>query len=124
VKAPHLLAAHRVLHSSGVGQVSPGDDVEEQRPLLVTGDEAVDHRGQLRQWNAAAESAGLAPVILRPAEELLEDEDLIEMVDAGLIPMTVVDEHKAEPVGQGLRPYHPPSRRTRGHWRRDRLGLP
>jgi membrane-bound lytic murein transglycosylase MltF len=35
------------------------------------------------------------PVILEPAPESLEDEDLIEMLNAGLIPFIVVDQHKA-----------------------------
>jgi membrane-bound lytic murein transglycosylase MltF len=37
----------------------------------------------------------LAPVILKEAPEALEDEDLIEMLSAGLIPLIVVDRHKA-----------------------------
>jgi membrane-bound lytic murein transglycosylase MltF len=35
------------------------------------------------------------PVILKEAPENLEDEDLIEMLNAGLIPLIVVDKHKA-----------------------------
>ncbi len=35
------------------------------------------------------------PVILKEAPENLEDEDLIEMLSAGLIPLIVVDKHKA-----------------------------
>jgi len=37
----------------------------------------------------------LEPVDLRPAEEYLEDEDLLELVAAGMLPWAVVDEHKA-----------------------------
>ena len=35
-------------------------------------------------------------VIIKEAPETLEDEDLIEMVNAGLIPLIVVDKHKAD----------------------------
>ncbi len=35
-------------------------------------------------------------VIIREAPEALEDEDLIEMVNAGLIPFIIVDKHKAD----------------------------
>ncbi|WP_052281843.1 lytic transglycosylase F [Kluyvera genomosp. 1] len=35
------------------------------------------------------------PVIIKLAPEALEDEDLLEMLSAGLIPLTVVDRHKA-----------------------------
>jgi membrane-bound lytic murein transglycosylase MltF len=39
---------------------------------------------------------GLAPVRVKPAPEQLEDEDLLEMVSAGLVPIAVVDSHKGE----------------------------
>ncbi len=39
---------------------------------------------------------GLKPIALVPADEYLEDNDLLEMVNAGLIPMTIVDSHKAQ----------------------------
>ena len=35
-------------------------------------------------------------IILKAAEEDLEDEDLLEMVNAGLLPLAIVDDHKAE----------------------------
>jgi membrane-bound lytic murein transglycosylase MltF len=39
---------------------------------------------------------GLPPVRVKPAPEQLQDEDLLEMVNAGLVPVVVVDSHKAE----------------------------
>jgi membrane-bound lytic murein transglycosylase MltF len=39
---------------------------------------------------------GRKPIDIRPADERLEDEDLLEMVNAGLLPWAVVDRHKAE----------------------------
>ena len=36
------------------------------------------------------------PVIIKEAPEALEDEDLIEMVNAGLVPLIVMDKHKAD----------------------------
>jgi membrane-bound lytic murein transglycosylase MltF len=50
----------------------------------------------LAALNRSFEAAGKPPMTLRPADEHMEDEDLLEMVNAGLIPMVVVDEHKAE----------------------------
>jgi len=38
---------------------------------------------------------GLKPIAIMPIDENLEDEDLIEMVNAGLLPYAVVDDHKA-----------------------------
>ena len=40
--------------------------------------------------------AGKAPVPVKSAPEELEDEDLLEMVNAGLVPLTVVDSQKAQ----------------------------
>jgi len=49
----------------------------------------------LTTLNASLRKAGKPPVEIVPANEPLEDEDLLEMVNAGLIPATVVDEHLA-----------------------------
>jgi len=46
--------------------------------------------------NDAFKRAGKAQMQLIPAEETFEDEDLLEMVNAGLIPMIVMDSHKAQ----------------------------
>jgi membrane-bound lytic murein transglycosylase MltF len=45
--------------------------------------------------NEAFKKAGKSQMKLVPAEETFEDEDLLEMVNAGLIPMIVMDSHKA-----------------------------
>ncbi len=46
--------------------------------------------------NRGLRSKGKAAVILRIAPEELEDEDLLEMVNAGLVKFVVVDKYKAE----------------------------
>jgi membrane-bound lytic murein transglycosylase MltF len=43
---------------------------------------------------------GKKPVVIRPADELLEDEDLIQMTDAGLIGITIVQDYIAKFWGQ------------------------
>ena len=58
--------------------------------------ESSSYYASLRALNEKFDAAGRTPMVLNLAEEYLEDEDLLEMVDAGLIPMVVVDEHKAE----------------------------
>ena len=42
------------------------------------------------------ERRGLEPPVIRPADELLEAEDIMEMLDAGMIQMSVMDDYKAE----------------------------
>ena len=49
----------------------------------------------LEKLNEDMRSRGLEPTAPVAVEEFLQDEDLLEMVDAGLLPTTVVDSHKA-----------------------------
>lgn len=49
----------------------------------------------LVRLNEALAKAGRPKMTLRLADENLEDGDLIEMVNAGMIPIVVVDDHKA-----------------------------
>lgn len=50
----------------------------------------------LQKLNEKFKKAGKPPVILTPADELMEDEDLLEMMNAGLIQIIVIDSHIAE----------------------------
>jgi membrane-bound lytic murein transglycosylase MltF len=50
----------------------------------------------VQEFNARLTAAGKPPVRIKPAPEVLADEDLLEMVNAGLVPMTVVDDYIAE----------------------------
>jgi membrane-bound lytic murein transglycosylase MltF len=50
------------------------------------------HQESLRTLSAALEREGLKPILTRIAEEVLDSEHLLEMVNAGLLPATVVDE--------------------------------
>lgn len=53
------------------------------------------YAGHLRELSKGFEARGLKPVAIKPADENLEDEDILEMVAAGLLPFAVVDDHKA-----------------------------
>ncbi|CAB1085196.1 Transglycosylase, Slt family [Olavius algarvensis Delta 1 endosymbiont] len=50
----------------------------------------------LMRLNESFKKSGKSPMELVPADEAFEDEDLLEMVNAGLIPMIVMDRHKAQ----------------------------
>ena len=50
----------------------------------------------LKQLNKTFRQARKSKMKLIPANETFEDEDLLEMVNAGLIPMIVMDSHKAQ----------------------------
>ena len=49
----------------------------------------------LMQLNQSFKKAGKPKINLVAADEMLQDEDLLEMVNAGLIPMIIMDSHKA-----------------------------
>jgi membrane-bound lytic murein transglycosylase MltF len=50
----------------------------------------------LVQLNGSLKKNGKKPIKLIPVDDVLEDEDLLEMVNAGLIPMIIMDSHKAQ----------------------------
>ncbi|WP_320041933.1 hypothetical protein [uncultured Desulfobacter sp.] len=49
----------------------------------------------LLKANNALAKKGKKAIIIKEADEYLEDEDLLEMVNAQILPMIVVDTHKA-----------------------------
>jgi membrane-bound lytic murein transglycosylase MltF len=50
----------------------------------------------LTKLNADLVARGLKPVVIQEAEPGLEDEDILDMVQAGVIQATVIDDHKGE----------------------------
>jgi membrane-bound lytic murein transglycosylase MltF len=58
--------------------------------------ESSSYYESLTRLNERLRADGKAEMTLTLAPEVLEDEDLLEMVNAGLVPIVVVDSHKAE----------------------------
>src|SRR5262249_55328668 len=54
------------------------------------------YRGSLEALSERLVKAGRKAIVIRDVDENLEDEDVLEMMDAGLLGITVVDQHKAE----------------------------
>ncbi|MFN3132765.1 transglycosylase SLT domain-containing protein [Roseibium sp.] len=54
------------------------------------------YHDSLLALNKKLDVDGKAPVKIVPADEKLEDEDLIDLVKAGGVPMIIIDEHKAD----------------------------
>ena len=52
--------------------------------------------GSLKRLSASFKKQGKPPVKIVPADEYLEDSDLLEMVNANMIPIVIVDSHKAK----------------------------
>jgi membrane-bound lytic murein transglycosylase MltF len=77
----------------------------------LSGKEIFVHKGSSYYESLAALNERFAAqkrpaIVIKLAPEALEDEDLLEMVNAGLIPFTVIDKHKADiwrSLGSGRR---------------------
>ncbi|TCL75685.1 lytic transglycosylase F [Rhizobium sp. BK251] len=61
----------------------------------VTARKSSSYYEHLLELNKQRKAEGKPEIIVTPMDENLEDEDLLEMVNAGLLPWTVVDSYKA-----------------------------
>lgn len=73
-------------------EVSSLDDLGET-PVHIR--ESSSYFEHLVALNKERKSAGLAEIRIEKADERLEDYDLLEMVNAGMLPAVIVDSHKA-----------------------------
>jgi membrane-bound lytic murein transglycosylase MltF len=92
--APHLTDVHElVVGGPASPQVSTLDDLAGKEVFVRKSSSYHEH---LLELNERFASEGKPPVKLKEAPEELEDEDLIEMLNAGLVHLLVVDRHTAE----------------------------
>ena len=71
----------------------------------------------LSRLNEGLVSRGKPPVVIKEAPEALEDDDILEMVNAGLVELTIVDDFMAEfwqKVFTGVKPLKTVAVRTGG----------
>ena len=52
------------------------------------------YRESVEELNAKLRRQNLEPVNIQPVSELLEDDDLVEMVNAGMLPWAIIDDYK------------------------------
>ena len=92
--APHLTGVDEIIIS---GPASPAiktlDDLS-GKEIHVR--KSSSYYESLMQLNARFKNSGKPPIKIVPADEYLEDEDLLEMMNVGLVPMIVIDSHKAK----------------------------
>lgn len=82
-----------VVTGPGTGSIGSLDDLA-GRQIVVR--ESSSYHEHLQTLIADFEARGLEPPELRLADEILEAEDLLEMVNGGLIGITVMDDYKAD----------------------------
>jgi membrane-bound lytic murein transglycosylase MltF len=100
------------------GQGAPAlgglDDLAGQEIFVRT---SSSYYESLKHLNEEFLNSSRKPMNLLPADESFEDEDLLEMANAGLVSFIVVDEHKAvawEPVFENVKLYPDVAVRTGG----------
>lgn len=81
-----------VITSPKAPPVSTADDLS-GREVFVR--HSSSYYESLKSLNASLEKRGKPPVIIKEAPEPLEDDDLLEMVNAGLVGITIVDDYVA-----------------------------
>ena len=82
-----------VVTGPGAPPINSVDDLAGQAVFIRKGsiyDESI------AQLNAQLKARGKAPVTVTVAPDVLEDDDILEMVNAGLAPITVVDDYLAD----------------------------
>jgi len=82
-----------VVTGPGVPTLASPQDLSGREVYLRQSDVSGD---AVKRFNAELAKAGKPPVKIRPAPEVLADEDLLEMVSAGLVPATIADDYIAE----------------------------
>jgi membrane-bound lytic murein transglycosylase MltF len=82
-----------VISGAGTPAISTAEELSGQEVFVRKSSSYYD---SLLALNARLQAAGKPPVILDEAPESLEDDDLLEMANAGLIRYTVVDNYLAE----------------------------
>lgn len=71
------------------------EKLEDLSGLAITVRASSSYYEHLQALNAAFKAKGIAPIELKAADENLESEDLMQMVNAGLLKATVVDRYLA-----------------------------
>ncbi|HMF95706.1 MAG TPA: transporter substrate-binding domain-containing protein, partial [Vicinamibacterales bacterium] len=81
-----------VVSGAHVPPVATADDLSGRSVFVRRGSVYLE---SVEKLNQSLASRGKPPVMIKPAPEVLEDDDLLEMVNAGLVDATVVDDFVA-----------------------------
>ena len=82
-----------VVTGPGAPPIKTADDLSGQEVFVR---ERSIYAESLATLNTALKARGKAPVTITPLPLLLEDDDVLEMVNAGLVPITITDDYLAQ----------------------------
>lgn len=85
--------AEVIVHGAGVTGIDGLEDLAGRTVHVRASSSFFESLGYL---NVSLTSRGLAPVNIQPLDEYLQTEDVLELVNAGAIGITVADDHMAE----------------------------
>lgn len=88
-----------VVVNKAVGEIASLEDLAGREVFVRKGSSYVDH---LKAVSEKLKTAGKKPVQVEEADAILATEDILEMVNAGIVPVTVADRHIAEAWAQVL----------------------
>ena len=92
--APHLTGVDEIIITGPAAP--PINSIEDLSGKEIHVRKSSSYYESLVQLNTGLKKSGKSPVKIVTSDEYLEDEDLLEMMNVGLIPMIVIDSHKAE----------------------------
>ena len=91
---PYLAKVDQIVVAHGDGEgVDTESDLAGRRVYVMRGSSYAEH---LRELSARLTREGLSPIHIDEAAEHLQTEDVLELVNAGVVPLTVADRHVAE----------------------------
>jgi membrane-bound lytic murein transglycosylase MltF len=82
-----------IVTAAGIPALSSVEDLS-GKTIYVR--ESSSYYESLTETNARFKKKKISPISIKKLDELLEDEDVLEMMNAGIIPITVIDSHKAD----------------------------
>ncbi|MBW2477951.1 MAG: lytic transglycosylase F, partial [Deltaproteobacteria bacterium] len=87
-KVNELVVAHK-----GVVDINKPEDLAGRTVYVLKGSSYAEH---LRELNANLNKMGLVPVTIIEADPRLRSEDIMELVNAGAVKLTIIDDYKAK----------------------------
>jgi membrane-bound lytic murein transglycosylase MltF len=98
-------AVEIAISGPGAGRIGTAEDLSGKEVYLR---KSSSYYESIQNLNAQLAKAGKAPVKVRPAPENLEAEDILEMVNAGVVKITIVEDYLAtfwKQIFSGLTPH-------------------
>jgi membrane-bound lytic murein transglycosylase MltF len=89
---PNLIVNELVVTHKSVGQLKDLKDLSGKWMYVLSGSSYAEH---LRELNSRFESEKIKPVEIEEADSYLLAEDILELVNAGIVKLTVIDDFKA-----------------------------